>query len=214
MTGLEQAPTRAALLALKDERTVVTEAYNFLDEKRLLLAAELLHQLEKYQQLLAKTESQSDTAKRALAAAIARHGLQGISVYPAASLEGYRLTMRKRNFMGVTLLESDLHIPQKDDNIPARASNPSSEAEACRMAFQDILQQGATLAELSGNIHRLLLEYRLTERRARALENIILPEIDQALGVMSVHLEEMELEDVIRAHVRSESGPQQATSHS
>lgn len=203
MTGPEQAPTRAALLALKDERTVVTEAYNFLDEKRLLLASELLHQLDRYQQLLAKTESQSDTAKRALAAAIARHGLQGLGVYPAASLEGFRLVTRKKNFMGVTLLASDQHIPPRDTATPVPASNPSFEAEACRTAFQEILQQGATLAELSGNIHRLLLEYRLTERRARALENIILPEIDQALGDMSVHLEEMELEDVIRAHVRS-----------
>jgi len=205
MTGPEQAPTRAALLALKDERTVVTEAYNFLDEKRLLLAAELLHQLDRYQQLLATTESQADRARRALAAAIARHGLQGIGVYPAASLEGYRLSTRKRNFMGVTLLECDQHIPPGATAIPAMASNPSSEAEACRTVFQEILQQGAELAELSGNIHRLLLEYRLTERRARALENIILPEIDQALGDMSVHLEEMELEDVIRAHIRSVS---------
>lgn len=202
MIGPEQAPTRAALLALKDERTVVTEAYNFLDEKRLLLAAELLRQLDQYQQLLTETESQAESAKRALAAAIARHGLQGLGVYPAASLDGFRLVTSKKNFMGVTLLESDQHIPPGDDSITTLASNPSFEAETCRTAFQEILQQGATLAELSGNIHRLLLEYRLTERRARALENIILPEIDQALGDMSVHLEEMELEDVIRAHVR------------
>ena len=46
MTGPEQAPTRAAILALKDERTVVAEAYDFLDEKRLLLAAELLRLMQ------------------------------------------------------------------------------------------------------------------------------------------------------------------------
>ena len=104
--------------------------------------------------------------------------------------------------MGVILLETDLHIPPAEGAPPAMACNPSSEAEACRAVFQEILQQGAALAELSGNLHRLLVEYRQTERRARALENVILPEIDQALGDMSVHLEEMELEDVIRAHVR------------
>jgi len=83
----------------------------------------------------------------------------------------------------------------------------ASVAPCCRISWNAV-RQGATLAELSGNIHRLLLEYRLTERRARALENIILPEIDQALGDMSVHLEEMELEDVIRAHVRGNTGMQ------
>ena len=44
--GPEQAPTRAAVLELRAERIVVEEAYDFLDEKRLLLAAELLRQVE------------------------------------------------------------------------------------------------------------------------------------------------------------------------
>lgn len=202
MTGPEQAPTRAAILALKDERTVVAEAYDFLDEKRLLLAAELLRQLDLYQRLRAKTEALAARARQRLAAATARHGLQGLGVYPAASLEGFQLVAGRQNFMGVTLLETDMHIPPAEGTPPAMACNPSSEAEACRSVFQEILQQSAALAELSGNLYRLLVEYRLTERRARALENVILPEIDQALGDMTVHLEEMDLEDVIRAHVR------------
>ena len=41
MIGPEQAPTRAAVLELRQERGVVSEAYDFLDEKRLLLAAAL-----------------------------------------------------------------------------------------------------------------------------------------------------------------------------
>jgi len=206
MTGPEQAPTRAAILALKEERTVVAEAYNFLDEKRLLLAAELLRQLDLYQRQLAETESLAVRAKQQLAAAASRHGLQGLGVYPAASLEGIQLVARPHNFMGVTLLETDLTMPPADSALAATASNPSAEAEACRVVFQEILQQSAALAEQSGNLHRLLVEYRLTERRARALENVILPEIDQALGDMTVHLEEVELEDVIRAHVRGKAG--------
>jgi V/A-type H+-transporting ATPase subunit D len=206
MIGPEQAPTRAAILALKEERSVVAAAYNFLDEKRLLLAAELLHQLDRYQRLLAKTEALAGHAKQQLAAAVARHGLQGLGVYPAASLEGMQLVARPHNFMGVALQETDLSLPAADSTLAAMASSPSVEAEACRAVFQEILQQSAALAEQSGNIHRLLVEYRLTERRARALENVILPEIDQALGDMTVHLEEMDLEDVIRAHVRGRAG--------
>jgi len=58
------------------------------------------------------------------------------------------------------------------------------------------------LAGLSGNLHRLLEEYRLTERRARALENIILPEIEQSLNEMNGYLEEVDLEDAIRARLQ------------
>lgn len=42
MNPLDIIPTRSALLELKDERLLVDEAFEFLDEKRLLLAAEIL----------------------------------------------------------------------------------------------------------------------------------------------------------------------------
>jgi len=202
MIGPEQAPTRAAVLELRQERSVVSEAYDFLDEKRLLLAAEMLRQLDAYQTLQAKIESLAGQARRRLIAAVERHGLQGLSVYPAALLEGLRLDRRQRNFMGVTLVETQLLVPESQTSAPRLASNPSSEAEVCREVFADMIQHSAILAGLSGNLHRLLEEYRLTERRARALENIILPEIEQSLNEMNGYLEEVDLEDAIRARLQ------------
>jgi V/A-type H+-transporting ATPase subunit D len=201
MIGPEQAPTRAAVLELRQERSVVSEAYDFLDEKRLLLAAEMLRQLDAYQSLQAKIESLAGQARRRLIAAVERHGLQGLSVYPAALLEALRLDRRQRNFMGVTLVETQLLVPESQTSAPRPASNPSSEAEACRKVFTDILQHSAVLAGLSGNLYRLLEEYRQTERRARALENVILPEIEQSLNEMMSYLEEVDLEDAIRARL-------------
>jgi len=201
MIGPEQAPTRAAVLELRQERSVVSEAYDFLDEKRLLLAAEMLRQLDAYQTLQAKIESLAGQARRRLIAAVERHGLQGLSVYPAALLEALRLDRRQRNFMGVTLVETQLLVPESQTSAPRLASNPSSEAEACRKVFADIIQHSAVLAGLSGNLYRLLKEYRQTERRARALENVILPEIEQSLNEMMSYLEEVDLEDAIRARL-------------
>ena len=51
MMTTSQSPTRAAVLELINEQSVVKEAYVFLDEKRLLLASELLQQLQRYQQV-------------------------------------------------------------------------------------------------------------------------------------------------------------------
>ena len=67
--------------------------------------------------------------------------------------------------------------------------------------MRELVLKNAVLAGVSGNLYRLLAEYRITERRSRALENIILPEIDQALREMSSHLEELELEDAIRVRL-------------
>jgi V/A-type H+-transporting ATPase subunit D len=201
MRGLEEAPTRAAVLELEQERAVVSEAYDFLDEKRLLLAAELLRQLEAYERSQGALEALAARARERLAAAVQRHGLQGLTVYPAMPLHAARLTERRSNFMGVTLLETELLGPELPGHGPAMASNPSSEAEACRRLFAEMVQGAAVLAGLSGNLHRLLKEYRITERRARALENVILPEIDQSLSQMMSYLEEVELEDAIRTRL-------------
>jgi V/A-type H+-transporting ATPase subunit D len=205
MTATDQAPTRAAVLALREERLVVGEAYDFLDEKRLLLAAELLRQLEAYASLGARIEALAHTAGRQLAAAVGHHGLEGLSVYPAAVLAGAQVGMTQRNFMGVTLVDTSLDESPAETAARRVAANPSPEAERCGAAFSELLQPAVRLAGISGNLYRLQAEYRITERRARALENVIIPEIEQALRVMDTHLEELDFEDAVRVRLQARS---------
>ena len=202
MTGPEQAPTNAAVLELKHEQVVVEEAYTFLDEKRLLLAAELLRQLRLYQKLNQELLALHAEAKQALQSAVMHHGLNGLQVYPNASLDGAELSQTRRNLMGVTLVETGLSVQDIGD-MHTTPANPSGKAEHCLRLFRDMLVQSAALAGISGNLYRLLAEYRLTERRSHALENVILPELEQALREMSSHLEELDFEDAIRVHLRS-----------
>jgi V/A-type H+-transporting ATPase subunit D len=202
MNGPGQAPTQAAVLELRNEQVVVNEAYVFLDEKRLLLASELLRQLRLYRQLTKQLDALHASAKDAMQAAVMHHGLNGLQVYPAKSLDDAEFKQGTRNFMGVILVEAELvtdHVAEAN-TVP---SNPSARAENCSALFRDIVVQSAVLAGISGNLHRLLAEYRVTERRSRALENIILPEIDLALREMSSHLEELDLEDAIRVRMQS-----------
>jgi V/A-type H+-transporting ATPase subunit D len=200
--AMEQAPTRSAVLELRGERTVVGEAYDFLDEKRLLLAAELLRQLEAHDRLQREIETLRREAVSTLARAVGRHGLQGLGVYPVEAIQGGQFSADSGNFMGVMLARTSLQLPESDPD--ARAVFSSPDVRACQEAFRALVQRAAELAGISGNLYRLLAEYRLTERRARALENVILPEIEQTLKVMTTHLEELEFEDTVR--VRRQAG--------
>jgi len=202
MNGPGQAPTQAAVLELRNEQVVVNEAYVFLDEKRLLLASELLRQLHLYQQLTKQLDALHASARDAMQTAVMHHGLNGLQVYPAKSLDDAEFKHSTRNFMGVELVETEL-IAENIAGTVTASPYPSAKAENCSRLFRDIVVQSAVLAGISGNLHRLLAEYRVTERRSRALENIILPEIDQALREMSSHLEELDLEDAIRVRLQS-----------
>ena len=200
MLASDMPPTRSAILQLREEHEIVLEAYDFLDEKRLLLAAELLRQLQSYEQKISQYESLSEKAKHALVATIKRHGLQGTQVYPGQYLENASVLSEKSKFMGVSLMTTELEIPE--DNVIPTACHSSPEAEACRTIFQDLVNLAAMIAGISGNLHRLLEEYRRTERRARALENVLIPEMKHSLREMTTQLEELDQEDIVRVHLK------------
>jgi V/A-type H+-transporting ATPase subunit D len=200
MLANDQAPTRSAILQLRDEQGIIDEAYDFLDEKRLLLAAEVLRQLNDYERLLREYEQLREQAEQLLVAAVRRHGLRGVQIYPSRFMDNADMRSSQSSFMGVTLVTAELQLPEYDES--AQVVFPSPETEQCRQVFVDMVQQASVIAAVSGNLHRLLEEYRRTERRARALENIVIPEIAQQLQTMSTQLEELDQEDIVRVHLK------------
>ena len=133
-------------------------------------------------------------ATGALEAAIARHGLHGLQVYPAADIAASRLRDRRRALMGVRLQDVALDV---DAVAALPAFDPSPEAEACRRAFAAVLGAAAPLAAVEGNLRRLSLEYQRSVRRARALQDVLLPELDRSVYEIETRLEELEQEDAI-----------------
>ena len=62
-------------------------------------------------------------------------------------------------------------------------------------------------AASAGNLERLAAEYRRTERRARALENVLLPEIERALRTTEEHLEQADREEAVRIRTAAQRSP-------
>ena len=78
----------------------------------------------------------------------------------------------------------------------AAAALPSVEAESCREAFAALTILAVELAVRTTNLKRLIAEYVRTERRARALENVLLPDIERSLQVMAEQLEAVDIGDL------------------
>jgi len=191
----DATPTRSALLELKQERQAMQEGHVFLDEKCLLLAGEMLRQLARHDELRRALVRAHEAAAAALRAAIARHGVEGVEVHPAADLEGAELRTREWSLMGVRLQDAQW---QGVPGAPSAAVNPSPEATACRDAYLEVVRQAAPLAAVTGNLERLHAEYRRASRRARALQDVLLPELDRAVREIDARLEELEQEDALQ----------------
>ena len=190
----EASPTRAAVLELKDEQRAMHEGYVFLDEKCLLLAGEILRELARHAEFDRSMLAAHQTAIQALQAAVARHGLADLQVYPALDQAHAVLARETRSIMGVRLQDATWRAGAETPP-PSVATSP--EGEACRRAFVAVIAAAARLAAVSGNLERLSFEYRRSVRRARALQDVLLPELDRAVYGIEGRLEELEQEDAI-----------------
>ncbi len=187
-------PTRSAYLELQDERRSMQEGYRFLDEKRLILAGELLLELQAYEALQRDFDTLYREAVAALRGAAGRHGLEGLALYPAPDALG-RIERKSRNVLGIAVTEARL----RDSPVEAPpAVQPSPEGEHCRELYRRVIQQAAALAARHANLQRLWNEYNRTSRRARALEDVLLPEMDQSLRNIDADLEEQDREEAVR----------------
>jgi V/A-type H+-transporting ATPase subunit D len=191
----ELTPTRSTTMELADERKLMRQGYEFLDEKRMLLATEILRQLRVYQERAARLMAEVKRAADALAAAVERHGLDQLQVYPAqmapATMHNDRVL-----FLGLPMLSCARE--RQSVGASSAAIDPSPEAKACAAAFNRLLWTAADLGTLAGNLHRLAREYRRTERRAKALEKVLLPEVEDAIKRIDEQLDTMDREESIR----------------
>jgi V/A-type H+-transporting ATPase subunit D len=194
--GGEVLATRVAFLELKDERRLVQEGYELLDEKRVLLAAEIMRQLRRHGALQAGIARLETAALAALEAAVAMHGLDSLTVEPKLELQSALLGVHETSFLGLRLVEAQLGDGTAPAAAAARPATP--EARACALAYRRLLAQYAELAACDASLLRLVREYVRTERRARALENVVLPEIDTTLRFIEEQLDALDQEEAVR----------------
>jgi len=188
--------TRHAFLALRDEHGFVAEGLAFLDEKRLLLAQRILEEHALYVHERAALDTSWQAALATLADALGERGLLALAVAEvprhAPALPG----LERRAHLGVPLLQV---TPAHGDLDGEGVSAPLQ--RRCADAFAAVAVATATLAARAGNLHRLVAEYRRTDRRASALENVILPELGARLRVIEAALEDGDLEETLRTRL-------------
>jgi V/A-type H+-transporting ATPase subunit D len=195
----EVAPTKSEALALAEERKLMRDSLGFLDEKRMLLAAEILRQLALYEKRNAELESARKTAMAALGEVIERHGLEELQLMQAEKPFAAPKTAAS-TYLGVALLHRIEELEHAIKPAALRTLNLTPEVKTASAAFNRLAEIMLEAALLSANLLRLAREYRRTERRARALENVLLPEVSAMLKHVTEQLDAFDQEEAARAH--------------
>jgi V/A-type H+-transporting ATPase subunit D len=191
--------TKSAELQLKEELQIIRQGYEFLDEKRVLLAGEILSELEELKAFEAAFALHRAAAAAALRQAIERHGLGDLELVPPSPLSPATPSFIERSFLGIPLPQVQMELRATAPDYPP--ADPSIEMEDCRAAFRRLLYQAIKLACVTGNLTRVAAEFRQTEQRARALENVLLPEVRESLEAVVDQLELAEQEEITRVRL-------------
>jgi V/A-type H+-transporting ATPase subunit D len=187
--------TRITFLELGDERRMVREGHALLDEKRMLLAAEILAGLKRYAGLRREWLDLLRGGRESLAAAVRRHGLDGITTHPARTDIG-TVTVQPRRLLGLHLAEATMEPVEATLEFAPAETSP--EAAECARRFAGLASAAAAMAALAASLRVMARDYVRTERRARALENVILPEIESDIRFVESQLESIDQEESIR----------------
>lgn len=198
-TGQPLQPTRAALLERQDEARAMREGYVFLDEKCMVLAGEMLRQLQSLRRLEGTLQRVQSAWQAALQGAVARHGVAGLQVRQPRSSADATLRVQPQPLMGVVLQQAAWEAASGNEGAPGLPPDvaPSPELAALHRAGAEMLACLAPLAAGQGNMERLAQEYQRTLRRARALQDVLLPEAERDMAVIAQSLEEAEQQDAI-----------------
>lgn len=192
----EVTPTKSAALSLGEERKLMRQGFEFLDEKRMLLAGEMLRQLRRYEERAATFADEQIAAAEALARAVERHGLDALQLYPSAEDSAAPPDCTTTRFLGVMLRQAE---PWPATAVQTAAPiDPSEAAEAARTAFDRLMRTSLDIGVVAGNLQRLAREYRRVERRAKALENVLMPEVEATLKHVVEQLDLLDQEEAVR----------------
>jgi V/A-type H+-transporting ATPase subunit D len=124
--------------------------------------------------------------------------MHGLDVYPPVAESEDDIQRNSRSVLGLKLETTELEY--KEPLAREQAINASPEADETRTLFAELIPLAVNLAGTTGNLIRLRNEYQRTSRRARALEDVLLPEIDQTLAQLDIALEDMDKEEIVRVH--------------
>lgn len=190
---------RSVALEMREERRLVSEGYELLDEKRVLLATEILRRLAAHRILKKEWLARYREARESLGAAIAAHGIEDLQLYPIAPRD-FRIVTSARRVAGTVTTEPEAVELLPAAHAAAPAVWPSTEVETCAAVFVEVVTLGARAAIAEQNVRRLAREYVRTDRRARALENVLMPELDAMLRFIDEQLEYIDTEEAVRVH--------------
>ena len=195
----QTAPTKGNLNSAKRSRALAETGYELMDRKRNILIREIMGLIDEAEDLQARidrTFSEAYASMRLAEISMGGSAERGADAVPIDD----SFSLRFRSVMGVELPRVDSE-PQLPSGPPYGLAFTSSDLDDAYFTFAEVKELIRELAETENCIYRLAYAIKKAQKRANALQNIVIPGLDSEIARISDALEEKEREEFVRLKV-------------
>jgi len=190
-------PTKGNLMATKKSLALAEMGYGLLDKKRNVLIREMMSLVDKVS--LMRNEI-TDAYAKAYYYLQQANISQGVILDIAKTVEiENSVHLKYRSVMGVEI--PIIKIDEIKSGIPYGLNYTSSKMDQAYIQFQEVKKLTIVLAEVDNSVFRLANQIRKTQKRANALQNIVIPNLLDTIKFISDSLEEKEREEFSRLKI-------------
>ena len=190
-------PTKGNLIANKKTLALSTMGYDLMDKKRNILIREMMSLVDQAKRLRDEVDRIYDEAYEALRNANITLGMIDEIAESVPIDNG--ITIGFRSVMGV-----DIPIVKYDPQPPVLSYGmyeSNSQLDNAFICFHRVKEITITLAEIENAAAGLSDAIVKTQRRANALKNVVIPNLESTVKFISDSLEEKEREEFSRLKV-------------
>lgn len=189
-------PTKGNLMISRNRLALSKVGYELMDKKRNILVREMMQLIDQAKELQAQIGETFSDAYSALQNANITLGINTVQqISQAIELED-QIIINVRSIMGVEIpIIGSIDVEVKPQFGFARTNISLDEAYA---KFLKVKQMTLLLAEIENAIYRLAINVKRTQKRANALQNIMIPRYEKLTKEITNALEEKEREEFTR----------------
>ena len=195
----QTAPTKGNLNAAKRSRALADNGYELMDRKRNILIREIMELMDEAEDLQERIDSTFSEAYASMRLAEISMGGSAQSGANAVPIDD-SVSIRFRSVMGVELPVVSAE-PEEPSGPPYGLAFTSSDLDDAYFKFAEVKELIRELAETENCIYRLAYAIKKAQKRANALQNIVIPGLDSEIARISDALEEKEREEFVRLKV-------------
>lgn len=195
----QTAPTKGNLNAAKRSRALADNGYELMDRKRNILIREIMELMDEAEDLQERIDSTFSEAYASMRLAEISMGGSAQSGANAVPIDD-SFSIRFRSVIGVELPVVSAE-PEEPSGPPYGLAFTSSDLDDAYFKFAEVKELIRELAETENCIYRLAYAIKKAQKRANALQNIVIPGLDSEIARISDALEEKEREEFVRLKV-------------